>query len=190
MRHHDGGATLSPEVETAILAMVERHRTHQGGKWADIATVGELLDGLSPRSPQYKTISSALSQMARCGTKTQQNYTRLWRLVKSDADRYAGEIRIPDNIDYSTGLEIVKRGGGIEVLRQADAEGWTLKQARAWAMGKAIVRDGESGKPFSLWKALTKAVPAHIRKATEPLSDADAATLLQVARETIRGFGW
>jgi hypothetical protein len=177
---------MSPDTEALIMAMVERSRTRQGSRWADITTVGVLLSDLPPRSRDRKEIASLLSSQARCGARTQANYTRLWRILTEHADPSTGEVPIPTAIDYSTALELVKRGADYATIRRADEESWTLKDARLWAQDKARVVDE---KPLTLWRVLTREIPAHYRKRVEALSPAEVSEFVGLVRDAVRLHG-
>jgi hypothetical protein len=172
---------MTPDTEALILAMVERSRTRQGSRWSDIATVGELLGDLPPRSRDRKEIASLLSSQARCGARTQMNYTRLWRVLKDNT--VDDVVPIPTAIDYSTALELVKRGADYSTIRRADEESWTLKDARLWAQDKARAVDD---KPLTLWRVLTREIPAHYRKRTESLTPAEVSEFVGLVRDAIR----
>lgn len=174
---------MLPEwVEDYIRQVGELSLDRRANAWRIIAIVGEIVNAFPPRSQERKEAMHLISMAAMIKKPTQHLYARLWAALKEGADEN-GEVPIPQNIDPSTARCIIQHGGDYSVIAQADAEGWTLAQARVWAADKAVVRTRE--RPQTLWRHLTKTVPDHLRKSTGPVVEGE---LLQAVREAVRAW--
>lgn len=170
-------------VEDYIRQVGELSLDRRANAWRIIAIVGEIVNAFPPRSRERREAMSLISDAAMIKKPTQHLYARLWAALKEGAEQNGGEVPIPQNIDPSTARCIIQHGGDYSVIARADAEGWTLAQARAWAADKAVVKTNE--RPQTLWRHLTKALPEHLRKATGPVVEGE---LLQAVREAVRAW--
>lgn len=174
---------LPPWVEDRIRELGEWSIDNQMTTWKRIATVAELLEAF-PEQKARKEVMALVSDAARIKSATQRVYARLWTVVKSGAAE--GVIQIPQNIDATTARVIVEHGGGYDVIALADRDSWTLKQARAWAMGRTVEK---TDKPLTVWRYLTKQTDKALRKRTEPLTDSEAYETTQTFRRLLLEFG-
>lgn len=173
--------SLPSWIEDRISEIATWSLDDQSRQWQVIAVIGELVDTYPRRSRERREIQALLTTTARKKKATQDKYVKLWRLLKAD-----GEVWLPTNIDYSTALLLTEKGADIAVLRQANDESWTRTRARAWAIGMATVGEG---KPLTLWRFLTRAIPPEWRKRTEALDDSLHTQLVSLVRTVAKEFG-
>lgn len=167
-------------IEAELEALAGESVEVEAGAWRKAMRVGRLLVecGFPPRSKELATLRREIAEKGRCGRESQRKYEQVYRVLTS-----AGELQIPRNLHFSTVYELVKRGADLEVIRRADAEGWSLKDARRWGLGRSIDREQ---RPPTFWRHLTRAVDADIRRATGPLSPEQEQRLRQQVVAAVR----
>lgn len=167
-------------IEAELQALAADTVDTEAGAWRKAMRVGRLLAecGFSPRSKELAALRREIATMGRCGREAQRRYQQVYEVLSS-----GGELTIPRNLHFSTVYELVKRGADLEVIRRADAEGWSLKDARRWGIGRIIDREQ---RPPTFWRHLTRTVDSDIRRATGPLSPEQEQRLRQQVVAAVR----
>jgi hypothetical protein len=171
-------------IEDKVRELADDTLDEHSRAWKRICLIGELVSLYPSDSPEHNAVVAMIAARAHRKKPTQRLYARLWSAIKADA--IDGEIRIPMNINPSTARTIIAHDGDIATIRKADAEGWTLKDARLWAQDRT--RTVEE-KPATLWRVLTREIPAHYRKRVEALSPAEVSEFVGLVRDAIRKHG-
>lgn len=134
--------------------------------WKRVATIAELLELYPPHSKQRKELQTLVAQVTRRKKVTQTLYHRIWQALADGVD----EPHIPTNIDFSTVREIIQHGGTLGDIVRADAESWTLADAKLWSQSRTRICDS---KPITRWRYLTRQTDRGWRKSTETLTDSE-----------------
>lgn len=174
---------MSESFEMVVARMEERANSRASDRWQDILDVWLILHVLPQRSPLRKERVSEITGRTRYKSAT---VGQMERVANTCFNPATGELELPLRLDWSTALLMAQKGATLEDMRLANDESWTRTQARAWAIDR--VRVPAEGKPVTLWRWLTKHIPAEDRKVTSP-DGLDRGGFLAAVRAALDSFG-
>ena len=173
---------ISPETLDRLQALAVDTSEERERAWRRIVVVGEALSHYPPRSHERRELSALISDVLQMKSATQRAHVRVWRVLNDNPDG----IRIPFNLHPSTVRVLADHGATWQDVDQADADGMTLAQARAWARGRTVEK---SEKPVTLWKHLTHTIGREWRK-RERLSYDDLGEFIGLVRDAAKNFAY
>lgn len=167
---------MLPDLEESLLALAVDTSAERERAWRRIVVVGNALSEYPPRSRDRREATALIAQILQMRAASQRAAVRIWRVLTENPNG----IHLPLNLHPSTARVLAEHGATCAQLLEADERGMTLAEARAWAQGQAKVAEE---KPVTLWRHLTKAIPADLRKATSELTTVDTMAFLTACRK-------